>query len=348
VRLVFFVTDIANEKANYTTYRLAVTALARGHSVFHISASDFTIRHDEQVLLTARRVTKRAYKDSIAYFEELTNSPKVETLALSEIDALMLRSDPSLAVGNMAWAQTIGIQLGRLARRDGVIVLNDPEGLNMALTKMYLQMFPESVRPRTVITQSVDDIKAFAKTLKTDVILKPVQGSAGKGVFLLPKNDFANLNQIVKSLSKDGYIIAQEYLKEAEQGDTRLFLMNGEPLKYKGKYAAFRRLRKSDGDVRSNVHVGGTIAKADVTDEMLTIADALRPQLIKDGMFLVGLDLIGNKVIEINVFCPGGLKNAQKLEGVDFTKAVVEALEAKVRASSYYKAPWHRIQPAAL
>lgn len=347
MRLVFFVTDIAAEKANYTTYRLAVTAQARGHSVFHISASDFTIQHDETVTLNARRVPKSTYKDSISYFEDLIERPKIETLSLEEVDALMLRSDPSLAVDKMAWAQTIGIQLGRLAKRDGVTVLNDPEGLNKALTKMYLQMFPESVRPRTIITQSVDDIKAFAKQLKTDVILKPVQGSAGKGVFLLPKNDFANLNQIVKSLSKDGYIIAQEYLKEAAEGDTRLFLMNGEPLKSKGKYAAFRRLRKSD-DVRSNVHVGGTIAKADITDEMLAIADALRPRLVMDGMFLVGLDLIGNKVIEINVFCPGGLKNAQKLEGVDFTRTVVEAVEAKVRASSYYKAPWHRVQSASL
>jgi len=347
LRLVFFVTDIEAEKANYTTYRLAVAAQARGHSVFHISASDFTIQHDETVSLMASRVPKSTYKDSLAYFEDLINCPKVETLSLADVDALMLRSDPSLAQGAMAWAQTTGIQLGRLARRDGVIVLNDPEGLNMALTKMYLQLYPESVRPKTIITQSVDDIKAFAKELKGDVILKPVQGSAGKGVFLLPRNDFANLNQIVKSLSKDGYIIAQEYLKEAAIGDTRLFLMNGEPLKYKGKYAAFRRIRKSD-DVRSNVHVGGTIAKADVTDEMLMIADALRPRLIMDGMFLVGLDLIGNKVIEINVFCPGGLKNAQKLEGVDFTRAVVEAIEAKVRATSYYKSPWHKIQPATL
>lgn len=347
MRLVFFVTDIDAEKANYTTYRLAVSAQARGHSVFHMSASDFTIQHDEKVTLTAKRVPKSTYKDSIAYFEDLISSPKTETLTLDEVDALMLRSDPSLAVGNLAWAQTIGIQLGRLAKKDGVIVLNDPEGLNMALTKMYLQLFPESVRPRTIITQSVDDIMGFAKELKTDVILKPVQGSAGKGVFLLPKNDFANLNQIVKSLSKDGYIIAQEYLKEAAEGDTRLFLMNGEPLKCKGKYAAFRRLRKSD-DVRSNVHVGGTIAKAEITDEMLAIADALRPRLVMDGMFLVGLDLIGNKVIEINVFCPGGLKNAQKLEGVDFTRTVIEALEHKVRASSYYKTPWQKVQPASL
>jgi len=347
LNLLFFVTDLAKEKANYTTYRLAVTALSRGHNVYHMSANEFTVRNDNTVIIPAKRAPKRNYRDAIPYFEDLTESPKVEHLKLSEIDVLMLRSDPSLAQGEMSWAQTAGIQLGRMARKDGVVVLNDPEGLNMALTKMYLQLFPETVRPRTVITQNVEDIKVFAKSLDGNMILKPVQGSAGKGVFLVPQNDFSNLNQIVQALSKDGYIIAQEYLQEAEKGDTRLFLMNGEPLKYKGKYAAFRRLRKSD-DVRSNVHVGGTIAKAEVTDEMLEIADALRPRLVMDGMFLVGLDLIGNKVIEINVFCPGGLRNAQKLEGVDFTKAVVDAIERKVKATSYYKSSWHKIQPATL
>lgn len=347
MNLLFFVTDLAAEKANYTTYRLAVTALSRGHNVYHMSANEFTVCNDNTVVVPAKRVPKSNYKDAIPYFEDLISKPKVEQLKLSNVDVLMLRSDPSLATGEMSWAQTIGIQFGRLARKDGVVVLNDPEGLNMALTKMYLQLFPESVRPKTVITQNVDDIREFAKSLNGNMILKPVQGSAGKGVFLVQQNDYSNLNQIVQALSKDGYIIAQEYLPDAVNGDTRLFLMNGEPLKYKGKYAAFRRLRKGD-DVRSNVHVGGTIAKAELTPEMLAIADALRPRLVMDGMFLVGLDLIGDKVIEINVFCPGGLRNAQKLEGVDFTKPVVDAMERKVKAQSYYKHSWQNIQPATL
>ncbi len=347
MRLLFFVTDLTVEKANYTTYRLAVSALSRGHTIYHMSASDITILSDDRVVVTATRVPKSTYKDSISYFEDLLNDGITEQLELPDIDALMLRSDPSLAQGNLSWAQTMGIQLGRIARKEGVIVLNDPEGLNKAINKMYLQLFPESIRPKTIITQNVDDIKEFASHLKGDMILKPIQGSAGKGVFLVPKNDFANLNQIVKSLSKEGYIIAQDYIPEAAMGDTRLFLMNGEPFKYKGKYAAFRRLRQSD-DVRSNVHVGGTIAKAEITEQMLAVADTLRPRLVMDGMFLVGLDLIGNKVIEINVFCPGGLRNAQKLEGVDFSKGVIEALERKVRSTSYYKNPWYKIQPATL
>lgn len=348
MRLVFFVTDLGLEKANYTTYRLSVSAISRGHEVWHMSASDFTLMKDDTVQISCLSAPKKQYKDSIAYFKDLQSfEARKETFKLSEIDVLMLRSDPSLAAGPLEWAQTIGIQLGRLARRAGVIVLNDPEGLNRAINKMYLQLFPGAVRPRTMITRLERDVKAFAKELPSDMILKPVQGSAGKGVFLVPKGDLSNLKQIVSALAKEGYIIAQEYVPEATMGDTRVFLMNGEVYKYKGKYAAFRRLRQGD-DVRSNVYVGGTIAKAEITDEMLEVAESLRPQLVKDGMFLVGLDLIGNKVIEINVFCPGGLRNAQKLEGVDFSKGVVEALERKVDSFSYYKKTWHNIQPATL
>ena len=123
--------------------------------------------------------------------------------------------------------------------------------------------------------------------------------------------------------------VAQEYLPAAKKGDTRLFLMNGVPLVVDGKVAAFRRLTPK-GDVRSNIHVGGRMAKAQVTDAMLAIADIVRPTLTRDGMFLVGLDLVGDKLMEIDVFSPGGLGSASKLEGVDFANAVIQSLDTKI------------------
>ena len=92
-------------------------------------------------------------------------------------------------------------------------------------------------------------------------MIKPLQGSGGQGVFLVRKNDLGNLNQMIEAVSRDGYVIAQEYLPDAAEGDMRLFVMNGAPLKYKGKYAAFRRLRSGD-DIRSNIHAGGKKAQA--------------------------------------------------------------------------------------
>jgi glutathione synthase len=128
--------------------------------------------------------------------------------------------------------------------------------------------------------------------------------------------------------------VVQEYLKEAEEGDVRLFLMNGMPLEADGKVAAFRRVSPED-DVRSNTRVGGKPQRVKVTEEMLKVARLVRPKLIKDGMFLVGLDLVGDKLMEANVFSPGGLGSAGELYEVDFAAAVIEDLERKtsVRAS---------------
>ena len=136
---------------------------------------------------------------------------------------------------------------------------------------------------------------------------------------------------MIDAITRDGYVIAQEYLKAATEGDIRLFVVNGEPLKVKGHYAAFRRVNKS-GDARSNLSSGGSIAKAVITDEILHLAEVVRPKLVTDGMFMVGLDIVGNKLMEINVLSPGGLGSAQNLEGnTKFAHAIVEKLERKVR-----------------
>ncbi len=259
----------------------------------------------------------------------------------------MLRSDPSTDTGLRAWAQAAGIIFGRVAMRHGVIVLNDPNGLSKAMNKMYFQLFPEEVRPKTLITRDRDEIKAFAKELGGNVVLKPLQGSGGQSVFLVRPDDLPNLNQMIEAVSRDGYVIAQEYLPAAAEGDTRLFVMNGQPLRYKGKYAAFRRVRHGD-DMRSNIHAGGKLRQATITDTHLKIVEIVRPKLVQDGMFLVGLDIVGDKLMEINVFSPGGLGSAQKFEKVNFTHAVLHALEHKVDYMRYYRRNFDNVDLATL
>ena len=123
--------------------------------------------------------------------------------------------------------------------------------------------------------------------------------------------------------------------------------MNGEPLRHKGRYAAFRRVR-SGGDMRSNLHAGGTLAKATLTDDDFRLAEIVRPKLVQDGMFLVGIDIVGDKLMEINVFSPGGLGSAQKLEGVNFNDAVVDSLERKVSYMGYYRRNFENVDLATL
>jgi glutathione synthase len=347
VRIGFVVNSITTEETGYTTTRLGVAATNRGHEAWVINVGDLAYDPDEFVRATAYRVPKRRYKDGVGYIRDL-RSPRVikERVTVDELDVLFLRNVPSDEKGKREWAKTAALDFGRVAMRHGVIVLNDPNGLAKAQNKMYFQLFPEEVRPSTLISRDHKLIREFVND-QGRAVLKPLHGSGGENVFLVRADDQANLNQIIDAVARDGYIIAQEYLTRAEEGDTRLFLLNGLPLRHKGRYAAFRRVR-SGGDMRSNIHAGGSLARATLTDEDFRLAEIVRPKLVQDGMFLVGIDIVGHKLMEINVFSPGGLGSAQKLEGVNFTEAVIDSLERKVRYMGFYQRNFNNIEMATL
>lgn len=294
MKLAFFINDIKKEVPGYTTQRMAMEAHNRGHDIWMISAGDFAYDADENIHAWARKPLKKRYQSNEKFLKHLQGKEsKVDRITVDELDILMLRNDPALEQGSRAWAKEVGINFGRLALRHGVIVLSDPEGLAKAINKMYFQLFPEAVRPRTIITRNSDQILDFVQEQKGNLILKPLQGSGGRSVFLVHGNDLSNIHQIIDSVKRDGYVIAQEYLPAAEEGDTRLFLMNGVPLCYKGKYAAFRRVPSSQ-DMRSNISAGGKSHQAQITEQHLKIAEIVRPKLVHDGMFLVGLDIVGS------------------------------------------------------
>lgn len=341
------ITDFGVKKAVHTTVRMAREASARGHDVWFFGPGDFAYRSDDTLWMHARRAPRENYKSNTTYLSDLTTAPTEANICAAELDVVFLRDNPAKYSKEQSWARPTGTTFGRAAVREGAVVLNDPDGLMQANNKMYFQFFPEQVRPRTLITRDREEIRGFAKDLEGDLILKPLQGSGGEGVFIVKKDGHYNLNQLVDALIKDGYVIAQEYLVAAEKGDTRLFMMNGRPLRVKGRYAAFQRVRQGD-DIRSNMHAGGTVEKAEVTPVMLDICEMVRPKLVKDGMFLVGLDIVGDKLMEINVFCPGGLAGMEKLEGVNFSAAVIEALERKARYAAYYNRAFDNASMATL
>lgn len=348
MKIGFLVNDISTELAAYTTTRLALAATNRGHEAWLMGVGDLAYDADENIRARARRAPKSKYKSLATFLNEIQGSKAArERITVDDLDVLMLRNDPSTGATTRSWAQTAGTIFGRVAMRHGVIVLNDPNGLAGAFNKMYFQLFPEEVRPRTIITRDRDEIKKFAKEEGGNVVLKPLQGSGGQSVFLVRKDDLSNLNQMVDAVSRDGYVIAQEYLPAAAEGDIRLFLMNGLPLRYRGKYAAFRRLRRGD-DMRSNIHAGGQKAQVVIDDVHLNLAEIVRPKLVQDGMFLVGLDIVGDKLMEINVFSPGGLGSAQTFEKVNFNHAVLDSLERKVEYMKYYRRNFDNVEMSTL
>lgn len=331
----FVINDLETEHEKYTTVHFAVAATNAGHEAWLIGARDFGYAVEGTLYVRARAAPGKKYRTTASYLMALRgDNARVERIGAKNLDVIMLRSDPA-ADAERPWAQSVGFIFGQLAEREGVLVVNDPGSLAEAFNKLYFQHFPDSVRPRTVITCDLEEISAFVKREKGRAVLKPLQGSGGTNVFVMKSGDKSNLNQMVEAISRDGYVIAQEYLPAAKDGDVRLFVMNGEPLTVNGKVAAFQR-KPAAGDSRSNMSVGGTAARVEVTEDMLRIVETVRPKLLCDGMFLVGLDIVGDKLMEVNVFSPGGLHTCEALMEENFSRAVIAALERKIAYREHY------------
>ncbi len=324
MKLAMFVNDVAAEKPEYTTTRLAMAAVNRGHDVWYMGAADFAYGPDDALRAQACRA-QTGHTDLAEFLETL----KPERFSVEELDALWLRSNPADDVPDRTWAQTVGTLFGALAERRGVTVVNSPAGLSLAMNKLYLHHFPAEVRPATLITRDSEDVRAFVESHGGCAVIKPLQGSGGHGVFIVSEDDTANLEQMIDAVTRDGYLIAQEQLPAAADGDTRLFLLDGKPLQSDGAYAAFRRV-PGEGQARANMTAGASVEAAEVDDTMLHLAEIVGPRLAVDGMFLAGLDIVGDRILEINVFSPGGLGSVESLTGVDFNEIVVAALEEKV------------------
>jgi glutathione synthase len=348
MRIGFVVNDVATEQAAYTTTRLGMAAVNRGHEAWTLGVGDFVYKQDGSIHANARAVVGGEYDSLETYMGEIQGEEaRQEQVSLDDIDVLMLRNDPSEDTAERAWAQTTGILFGQLAAQRGTIVVNDPGNLANALNKTYFQQFPEEVRPKTCISRDPEEIKEFIAAQGGRGVIKPLQGSGGSSVFLVRKADAPNLNQMIDAVIRDGYCIAQEYLPAAKEGDVRLFVMNGRPLEHQGKYAAFRRVNKT-GDMRSNMHSGGESEAVEIDEDALRLVEMVGPKLIADGMFLVGLDIVKDKLMEINVFTPGGLGSARQATGVDFADIVIADLERKVRGKKYYGRSISNVQIATM
>jgi glutathione synthase len=335
MRIGFVVNQVATEQPVYTTTRLLMTAINMGHEAWMLGVDDFTNEPDGSVTARARAAS-RGHRDAEAFLADLQGDTGVETkLEVDELDVLMMRNDPSEDVIDRPWAVASAVLFGQLAAARGVLVVNDPSSLANALNKTYFQHFPESVRPRTLISRDPETIAAFVAELGDRAVLKPLQGSGGAGVFLVSTEEAPNLKQIIEAISRDGYVVAQEFLTGAEEGDVRIFVLNGDVLEYEGRHAAFRRVNETS-DLRSNMHVGGKAQPVDLTDDMLDLVRVVRPKLLRDGMFLVGLDVVGSKLMEVNVFSPGGFGTVQQLYDIPAAALVIESLERKLQLRHQY------------
>lgn len=264
--------------------------------------------------------------------QQVRNTEKTR-VHMGDIDVLWLRFDPTMDMYNRPWAAAMGLQFAQLIKRMGRLVINDPDNLIQASNKLYLEDFPRSVRPKTLVTRMHSDVQDFMDAQNNKIILKPLKGSGGKNVFMISPDEQHNLKQTVEVIARDGYVIAQEYLPEAVKGDIRFFLLEGKPIVIDGKYAAVQRVQQ-EGEIRSNIHQGAKAQVAEITDATLELVGLVAEKLVRDNMYFVGLDIVGDKIMEVNVFSPGALNLASELNKVDFVGYVVTHLEKKI--AEYY------------
>jgi glutathione synthase len=334
VRICFVVADVRDQQPSYAGIYLALAAHRRGHDVRFVSVDDLSFLDDNNVLATTTRVRAGDYTVPADYARALASDEAVvEDDTLGGFDVVFLRYNPIREGEGRPGAPLI--DFGWRLRLAGTLVVNDPEGLRRAGSRMYLGDFPADVRTRTLVSRSKPRLKAFLRALDGPAVLKPLAPRGGEHVFYLRRRQVSNLNQIIDAVTKDGYALAQEYLPEADQGEKRLLLLNAEPIRLGNKVAIYRRRMTTAGNGAS---AGAAVrGKCEFGPVEARICDILRPKLLADGLYFVAVDIVGDKILELNVFTPGGVHAVHELYGLDVASIVIADLERRVRLRAAYR-----------
>ena len=291
-----------------STFVLALEAQRRGHGLFHYLPTDLSYDHG-RVKARARPLEVRRERGNHASL----GAP--EMLDLRTLDVVLMRQDPPFDLNYIAATHL----LERV--HPATLVVNDPVSVRNAPEKLFVTHFPE-LMPPTLITYDPAEIKAFRAEHK-DIILKPIYGNGGAGVFhIRPEDD--NLNSLLDLLAQTVRepIMVQRYLPEIKQGDKRIVLIDGAPA------GAVNRI-PPPGDARANLHVGGRAEKAKLSKRDLEICEALGTVLREQGLVFVGIDVIGGWMTEINVTSPTGLQEIDRFDEVSLEAQIWDSIEAR-------------------
>ncbi len=291
-----------------SSFRLAEEAQARGHELFYYTP--------DKLSYDRGRITARGWPLTVQRVKGDHFSLGEERVAdLSEFDVVWLRQDPPF---DMFYITTTHL-LERV--KDTTLVVNDPFWVRNFPEKLLILDFPE-LMPPTAIARDLGTIRAF-KEAHGDVILKPLYGNGGAGVFHLPESDrnLSSLHEMFTGFSREPLIV-QKYLPEIKDGDKRVILVEGEPV------GAINRL-PGKGEVRSNMHVGGRPEKVSLSDRDREICAIIGPRLREAGQIFVGIDVIGKYLTEINVTSPTGIQELERFDGINVAGKIWDAIEAK-------------------
>ena len=293
-----------------TTYVFMIEADRRGHEVYYLPLAGLSLE-EGRLWFSVERV--RPTPEGPAPAERLG----VERLSAEEADVLFIRTDPPFDANYLTHTWL----LDHAPR--GLLVVNDPAGIRTVNEKIWALQFREWVPP-SLVTRSVQEAEAFL-VRHGKVVAKPTDGFGGKGIFVLERGG-SNVRVAFETLTGDGqtYMLVQAYVAEASVGDKRILLLDGEPL------GALLRVHGED-DHRNNFFAGGRPEAAAITDGDMRIIEALRPHLRALGLFFVGIDIIGDRLIEVNVTSPTCMQEMNRLYGGQLERSVLDAIELRVR-----------------
>lgn len=291
-----------------STFRIMEEAQARGHSLFYYTP--------DRLAFDEGRVTARGWPVEVRRVkgDHFTLGPETE-VDLGDFDVVWLRQDPPFDMGYITTTHVLDMLAGR------TLVVNDPFWVRNYPEKLLVLRFPE-LTPPTAVARDLATLKAF-KARHGDIILKPLYGNGGAGVFRLDPNDrnFTALWELFTGINREP-LIAQKFLSDVSQGDKRIILVDGEPV------GAINRM-PAEGETRSNMHAGGTPVPTRLTDREREICAAIGPLLREKGQVFVGIDVIGGWLTEINVTSPTGLQELERFDGVNVTATLWEAIERR-------------------
>ena len=292
-----------------SSFRLAEEAQARGHVLF-VYTPEQLIWRDGRLVALGRSVSVRRESGNHADL-----GPEAE-IDLAAMDVIWLRQDPPFDMGYITTTHLLD------QVHPGTLVVNDPFWVRNFPEKLLVLRFPDLIPP-TLIARDLGALKAFRDRYR-DIIVKPLYGNGGAGVFRLAPGDhnIASLHEMFTTISREP-LIAQAYLPAVKQGDKRVILVDGEPV------GAINRLPAA-GETRSNMHVGGKAVPAELTARDREICAAIGPTLRDNGQVFVGIDVIGDRLTEINVTSPTGIQELERFDGINVAEMIWQAVEARV------------------
>jgi glutathione synthase len=301
-----------------STFSLALEAQGRGHGLYHYLPRELSYRNGRVVARARPFELRREPGNHVSLGQP-------ETIDLATLDVVLMRQDPPF---NLAYISATHL-LDRVHPQ--TLVVNDPHHVRNAPEKLFVTHFAE-LMPPTLITYDLDEIRAFRRE-HGDVVVKPIYGNGGAGVFHLRPED-TNLGSLVELFRTylDEPLMVQRYIPEIRQGDKRIILIDGRPA------GALNRV-PPEGEARANLHVGGRAERAELTRRDQEICEMIGPTLHERGLIFVGIDVIGDYLTEINVTSPTGLQEIDRFDGVNLSAQIWDVIERRINRRNQHALP---------